>query len=169
MQDEDKLPSANLPVVDRKIDGVPYHVSRLGWWAMADSIRMLEEVLGESIRSLLDSGGSIADIMESTGTGAALTGFARRCFGKDGKALLLLLGRQTMVETDGRKVFLTEPVMDTWFSQHPDHAIPWLLLCLEVQYADFIKPLVTALRPHLAGALAAAKTEKAPESPSQST
>jgi hypothetical protein len=169
MQDEDKLPSANLPVVDRQIDGVPYHVQRLGWWAMADGIRMLEDVLGESIRSLLDSSGSIANIMESTGTGAALTGFARRCFGVDGKALLIMLGRQTMVEVDGRKVFLTEAVMDTWFAQHPDHAIPWLLLCLEVQYADFIKPLLTALRPHLAGALAAAKTETTPALKSQST
>lgn len=148
----DKLRSANSPWEDVEINGSVYRVTRLGWWAMLDALHRLEEVLGPSLVSLLSGSGgdlSIDGVLDAVGPGIgeALTGLLRRATDKGGRALLELLGAQTIVLTeDGRKLPLDKARMDVWFSQHPGDAVPWIGACLRVQYADFFAPLLAAMR-----------------------
>ena len=155
MSDLDKLESANLPVVSKQIGDHRYTVTRLGWWAMLDALHQLEALVGPSLSTILEADStSVQDLLDVSGghVAGALTGLLRRVTAKEGQALLRLLSDQTVVDVGGgRQVSLSSAVADTWFSQHPEDAIPWLLFCLEVQFRSFFEQPMRDLGSKLKG------------------
>jgi len=140
--ESEKLPSANLPLVERKINGTRYVVTRLGWWGMMDALHRAEALLGPALEAMLGADiQSIASALEADGgsVAKAVSLLVRRLTDRDGRELLEILGRQTMVEAEGRKVWLSPDVMDTWFSQRPADALLWLAFAVEVQLRDFFE------------------------------
>lgn len=148
MEDRTKLASATLPTVERAINGAKYSVTRLGWWAMLDAVHRLEEIAGPALCSLLDADKvELGEILDSSGgaIGAAVTGLLRRATSPDGKDLLGVLVCQTVVSHEGRAVPLDLASADIWFAQRPGDMVPWLTLCMEVQFRDFFAPLLAVI------------------------
>lgn len=169
---EDRLPSGNLPVVTRSINGRRYAVTRMGWWDALDAIALLEAVLGPSLaeaaRALKVEGGS-PDI-EWGDLLAALPGAIGRAARRDGpgRELLKLLGERTSVEVEGRHVVLDYAAAGVWFAQHPEDVADWITLALEVEVWDFFARPVARLGLRFASAQAA-QGEMPPGSRSQNT
>ena len=169
--EQDRLPNANLPVVHRQINGVRYSVTRMGWWAVQDAIALLEQVLGPSVSKAIQGVTDGADGAPKVEWSALLaeipSAIARASSrGGPGRALQTLLGESTMVEPEGRKVFLESAVMDTWFSQRPADVVPWILFSLEVQVWSFFEPVAALLGTRIVSAPRARGSEAAaPTSP----
>jgi len=146
---DDKLESANLPVVDRTINGTKYSITRLGWWDMMDALERLEAVLGPAISDFFRTGDLSVDALMDTDEGKlapVVMGLVRRVAGEKGRELQAILGKQTFVHPGGkRRVRLEELAMDVWFSQKPEDALLWMAECLKVQFQDFLmRPMQAA-------------------------
>ena len=143
--DNEKLPTANLPSVTKKIGGHSYVVWRLDWWGVNDVVERLAEILGPSLEGLAD-GVPLRRILDvdSSDILPLLIKALGRATGERGRELQEILGKQTVVTVDDRQVNLDRSKMGIWFSQQPKEALPWLGFALEVQVRDFFEPLIGA-------------------------
>jgi len=161
----DRLPSANLPTVTRKIGEHRYIVTRLGYRAMLDALHRIQALAGPAVTGLLAADAvSLDDLLDlrTDRLGTSLLGLLDRVSGPDGLELQEILGRQTIVEVADRKVTLAPDAMDTWFSQHPEDALPWLAFAVEVQFRDFFEQPMRALGRKLADLAAKAPASRSP-------
>ncbi len=136
------LPNQSFPKVTRTIDDVTYEVTRFGWWELLDNLARAEQLLGPALTEGLKQDTLVRDLESLLASRAdvlvrAATTLIQRFTDHNARVLMKTLGRQTIVHVEEREVRLTKDNLDTWFGQHPGHALQWLAFCLEVQFRDF--------------------------------
>jgi len=134
-----------LPTGTRTIGEHEYEVTRLGFHDFRKFLTISEQVLSPGIVALLsgfDAQKAVASILDTDASTIArgLLSVIGGLGSKDSNEIFRILGSNTQVVDEGKKIRLTTKTRDNqdqWWALYPGECLLWLIFCYEVQCRDF--------------------------------